>query len=126
MVWGWDRFAKGRVVGSRRSVGGSILFACALLIAGSPTGARSQASLGDLGIPAGRVPDWHPLDHLPLDTLARYESELFSFIEAKHADVLEDITTKKQLTDELADKLDKAMKQFNDNFVADPSDEGDE
>jgi len=66
------------------------------------------------------------VDHLPLDTLARYESELFSFIEAKHADVLEDITTKKQLTDELADKLDKAMKQFNDNFVADPSDEGDE
>jgi len=63
-------------VGSRRSVGVSILFACALLIAGSPTGARSQASLGDLGIPAGRVPDWHPLDHLPLDTASWQEVEV--------------------------------------------------
>lgn len=30
--------------------------------------AREQASLGDLGIPASRVPMWFPLDHLPMDT----------------------------------------------------------
>ncbi len=35
---------------------------------GSEAIARDQASLGDLMIPASRVPDWHALDHLPLDT----------------------------------------------------------
>jgi cysteine-rich repeat protein len=30
--------------------------------------ARSQASLGDLSIPASRVPDWNHLDYLPLDS----------------------------------------------------------
>ncbi len=33
-----------------------------------PAQARDQSSLGDLKITADRVPDWHHLDHLPLDT----------------------------------------------------------
>lgn len=32
--------------------------------------ARDPASLGDLSIPATRLPDWHDLDYLPLDTSA--------------------------------------------------------
>lgn len=43
------------------------VFATALSVS-SPAFARSQASLGDLGMPAELVPDWFPLDNLPLDT----------------------------------------------------------
>lgn len=57
-------------IGRARSL--ARLLVCALgiisLLVPATASARSQASLGDLSIPANRVPDWHPLDHLPLDT----------------------------------------------------------
>lgn len=46
---------------------GLLALALALAFAG-PADARDPQSLGDLQIPASRVPDWHTLDHLPLDT----------------------------------------------------------
>ena len=39
-------------------------------VVASPAFARDPASLADLSIPANRVPDWRPLDYLPLDTSA--------------------------------------------------------
>jgi len=39
-----------------------------LLALAAPAAARDPASLEDLTIAASRVPDWHALDHLPLDT----------------------------------------------------------
>jgi hypothetical protein len=46
----------------------SLLPIAAILLLALPAFARSQASLGDLQIPASRVPLWHPADDLPLDT----------------------------------------------------------
>jgi len=40
----------------------------AVILPGSALAQRTQASLGDLQIPPSRVPMWHDLDHLPLDT----------------------------------------------------------
>lgn len=45
-----------------------ILVVLGALALALPVQARDPASLGDLQIPVDRVPDWHPLDHLPLDT----------------------------------------------------------
>lgn len=57
-------------LGRPRGVARAGLALCAALVLAVPAQARDQASLGDLQIPAARVPDWHPLDHLPLDTSA--------------------------------------------------------
>ncbi|MFK7897277.1 MAG: hypothetical protein AB8G23_15665 [Myxococcota bacterium] len=46
----------------------SLAVVAATLSVSSPVFARSQASLGDLGISADLVPDWYPVDNLPLDT----------------------------------------------------------
>jgi len=51
---------------ARRSAG-LLSWALIWLLAG-PAAARDPASLGDLQIPASRVPDWYALDYLPLDT----------------------------------------------------------
>ena len=56
---------------NRRWFGGLIAVLCGLgvVLPGiAQAQAREQASLGDLQIPASRVPVWRPLDHLPLDT----------------------------------------------------------
>ena len=50
-----------------RTVRPVAVFALALAAA-LPAAARDQASLGDLQISGSRVPQWHALDHLPLDT----------------------------------------------------------
>ena len=44
------------------------LLVIAVLLFALPAFGRDQSSLGDLQIPASRVPLWHPADHLPLDT----------------------------------------------------------
>lgn len=46
----------------------SFLAAALIVSVAFPALARDPASLGDLSIPATRVPDWRKLDYLPLDT----------------------------------------------------------
>src|ERR1700709_188471 len=41
------------------------------------------------------------VDKLPVDSLRNYETELYRFIDEKHADLWEDIRTKKEITDEI-------------------------
>jgi hypothetical protein len=55
---------------TERKTGLAVFTAMLVAVAWVPaiTHARSQASLGDLGASASAVPDWHPLDHLPVDT----------------------------------------------------------
>ena len=56
------------------------------------------------------------VDELPIDRLAAYESELYSYLEAKHADLFERIRTKKVLDKELEADLRTALEKFGKAF----------
>jgi F-type H+-transporting ATPase subunit alpha len=57
-------------------------------------------------------------DELPVTALKKYEQELFSFIESKHADVFADILKKRELDGELRAKINKALEAFKGVFKA--------
>jgi len=56
------------------------------------------------------------VDHLPLDTLKKYEHELHAFVEDKHPDLFTEIVKKRELNDELSEKINKALEEFNAIF----------
>lgn len=56
------------------------------------------------------------LDELPVSSLKRLEREYFEFMENNHPQILNDIKTIKELTDDLRAKLDAAVQQFIHNF----------
>jgi len=56
------------------------------------------------------------LDPLPVSAVRRYETELYSFLDAKHPEVLAGIRDKKELTDDLVPKIEAAMREFADLF----------
>jgi F-type H+-transporting ATPase subunit alpha len=58
------------------------------------------------------------LDPLPVSVLQRYERELYNFLEAKHAGVLQAIREKKEITDDVKGKLDGALRDFAAIFTA--------
>jgi F-type H+-transporting ATPase subunit alpha len=58
------------------------------------------------------------VDQLPESALKKYESELHRFIENQHADIFEEIRTKRELTDDLKNKLNAALKEFSEGFTA--------
>ncbi len=60
----------------------------------------------------GYVDDYEPA------ALARYEAELYSFLETKHKDILEGIETKQKIDDEIEGKLKKALDEFKGQFAA--------
>jgi F-type H+-transporting ATPase subunit alpha len=57
------------------------------------------------------------LDGLPVSVLQRYEKELYSFLDAKHPEVLAAIREKKELSDDVVAKLDGALKEFEILFA---------
>jgi F-type H+-transporting ATPase subunit alpha len=65
------------------------------------------------------------VDQFPVSSLARWESELYAFVEAKHGKALELIRTKKKLDDEVVAALKAAVTAFNETFVAEPGKKGD-
>ncbi|MCH7568950.1 MAG: F0F1 ATP synthase subunit alpha [Deltaproteobacteria bacterium] len=56
------------------------------------------------------------VDHLPLDTLKKYEHELHAFVEDKHPEIFTEIVKKRELNDELSEKINKALEEFNAIF----------
>jgi F-type H+-transporting ATPase subunit alpha len=56
------------------------------------------------------------LDHLPVSSLKKYEQELYSFVESKYPDLLSEILKKRELNDELRDKIDKLLEEFKTRF----------
>lgn len=56
------------------------------------------------------------VDHLPLDTLKKYEHELHAFVEDNHPDLFTEIVKKRELNDELSEKINKALEEFNATF----------
>jgi F-type H+-transporting ATPase subunit alpha len=57
-------------------------------------------------------------DTLPVESLRTYEQELYRYIDEKHPDIWSDIKEKRELTDDLRKKVEKALKAFNKKFVA--------
>ncbi len=57
------------------------------------------------------------LDKLPIDSLGRYEEEMYDYMEAKDASIWDDIETKKVLDDEIKKRLNKNLEAFNEKFV---------
>ena len=58
------------------------------------------------------------IDHLPESALKKYEADLSRFLDSRHPTIYEDIRTKKELTDDLKTRMNAALKEFNDSFVA--------
>ncbi|WP_437306901.1 F0F1 ATP synthase subunit alpha [Sorangium sp. So ce388] len=61
------------------------------------------------------------LDSLPVSSLARFEDELYKFVESKHAQIFADIREKKVLDDDLKSRTTKAINEFKKRFVVDAS-----
>ncbi len=58
------------------------------------------------------------LDALPVETLADYESELYSYIESNDASIFADLKEQEEFTDPIKEKLNKALTSFGDTFKA--------
>ncbi len=56
------------------------------------------------------------LDQLPVGVLGRFEKELLEYMELSHSDILNEIAEKKIISDELKEKLNKAMESFVQSF----------
>ncbi|WP_437278965.1 F0F1 ATP synthase subunit alpha [Sorangium sp. So ce375] len=57
------------------------------------------------------------LDSLPVSSLARFEDELYKFIDAKHPQIFTDIREKKALDDDLKSRMTKAIDAFKKRFA---------
>jgi F-type H+-transporting ATPase subunit alpha len=58
------------------------------------------------------------LDDVPTPRVRDFETGLYRYLETEAPDVLKDLGEKKELTDELAGKLDEAIKAFRQQFLA--------
>jgi len=56
------------------------------------------------------------LDDLPVSSLARYEKELFSWVQTHRAQLLKDIATKKEITRDLDPLIRSALEEFGKQF----------
>jgi F-type H+-transporting ATPase subunit alpha len=56
------------------------------------------------------------VDHLPVSALKKYEQELYAFVEARHPDLLPEIFKKRELSNELRARINKALEEFNAQF----------
>jgi F-type H+-transporting ATPase subunit alpha len=58
------------------------------------------------------------LDKYPIEQLAAYEQQLYSFMESKYSDVLADIKEKKEFTPELDARMKALLEEFDNVFQA--------
>ena len=58
------------------------------------------------------------LDKLPIDTLAAYETEMYSYIESNDPSIFSDLKEKEEFTDEIKEKVNKALTSFGETFKA--------
>jgi len=58
------------------------------------------------------------LDEIPLEEVRRYERELLEMMDVKHADLLQSIAEKRDLTDEITSRLKAVLQQFTQSFKA--------
>ncbi len=58
------------------------------------------------------------LDDLDNKVLRKYEEELYKFVETKYPDIFTELKEKKAISDELKQKIDKALNEFKEIFKA--------
>jgi F-type H+-transporting ATPase subunit alpha len=58
------------------------------------------------------------VDHLPVSAIKRYEQELIAFVESKYPEMLQEIVKKRELNDELRQKINKVLEEFKERFKA--------
>jgi len=58
------------------------------------------------------------LDHLEVSQIKRWEAGFHRFLDEQHADVLSEVAEQKVLSDELAERLGKAIESYNEDFAA--------
>jgi len=56
------------------------------------------------------------LDEFPVETVSEYETQMLEFMESKYSDILNEIKDKKIISDELEEKIKKALDEFKDVF----------
>jgi F-type H+-transporting ATPase subunit alpha len=59
------------------------------------------------------------VDAYPIEAIAKYEQELNAFFESKHPQLLADIREKKQITDDLGQRVNKALDELKASFSLD-------
>lgn len=57
------------------------------------------------------------LDDVPVDSVRTFEKESLVFIRSKYPEILKDIRESKEIKDEVANKLKKAVKEFKESFT---------
>jgi F-type H+-transporting ATPase subunit alpha len=57
------------------------------------------------------------LDDLPVTAIKRFESEFFKYMDQGHSDIEQEIESKQELSEALAQKLDSAIALFKNDFV---------
>jgi len=57
------------------------------------------------------------LDDIPVEAVNKFEWELYAFMDAKYPDILREILEKKELDEELTQKLHKAIQEFKATFT---------
>jgi len=58
------------------------------------------------------------LDAIPVGAVTKFEAELYPFMEAKYATILENIKSEKKITDDNATALKSALDEFSESFSA--------
>lgn len=58
------------------------------------------------------------MDDLPTGSIKQYEQQLIDFMRASHADILDSITVKKEITEEVKTRLTAALDGFTERFKA--------
>ncbi len=58
------------------------------------------------------------LDDVPTKHIAKYEKELFAYLESNASDLLEMIRKQQEITDEISKKLNEAIQTFTEQFKA--------
>ncbi|MDD3619847.1 MAG: F0F1 ATP synthase subunit alpha [Desulfobulbaceae bacterium] len=58
------------------------------------------------------------LDELPVDTLADYEKELFTYVESNEPSIFSELKEKKEISSSLEEKMKKTMTTFGETFKA--------
>jgi len=56
------------------------------------------------------------LDEIPVEEVRRYEKEFLEMMELKHKDILDEIAAKKDIRDELAERMKTILQEFTDGF----------
>ena len=58
------------------------------------------------------------LDDIPVESISRFERELYDFLDTKYPEIGQRIAEKKELDDETQQKLDRSLVEFKEQFTA--------